>query len=248
MKKLVLSLFAAAALVPAAAMAQQMPVRVGGNVKAPERITYVAPEYPAVAQAARVSGVVIIEATVSPEGNVAEAHVIRSIALLDMAAIDAVRQWKYTPTTLNGVPVPVIMTVTVNFVTPDGASSLSGSGSENSFGASHPLTSQAPPEPVFLNGKEVARIGGDVKPPERTKYVSPIYPEIAQTSRVSGIVIIEAVIDETGHVAEARILRSIPLLDQAALDAVKQWEYAPLMLNGVAVPVVMTVTVNFTLQ
>ena len=47
---------------------------------------------------------------------------------------------------------------------------------------------------------------------------------------------------------DARILRSIPLLDQAALDAVRQWEYSPTLLNGVPVPVIMTVTVNFTLQ
>ncbi len=93
----------------------QAPVRVGGNVKAPERVKYVQPVYPQIAQSARVSGIVIIEATIGKDGSVTEAHVIRSIALLDQAALDAVKQWKYTPTTLNGVPVPVIMTVTVNF-------------------------------------------------------------------------------------------------------------------------------------
>ncbi|OYV99799.1 MAG: hypothetical protein B7X11_05015, partial [Acidobacteria bacterium 37-65-4] len=76
---------------------------------------YVQPVYPQIAQSARVSGIVIIEATIGKDGSVTEAHVIRSIALLDQAALDAVKQWKYTPTTLNGVPVPVIMTVTVNF-------------------------------------------------------------------------------------------------------------------------------------
>ena len=58
----------------------------------------------------------------------------------------------------------------------------------------------------------------------------------------------QATIDEQGRVAEARILRSIPLLDQAALDAVKQWEYTPTTVDGKAVPVIMTVTVNFTLN
>ena len=84
-------------------------------MKAPERVHYVQPVYPAIAQSARVSGIVIIEATIGKDGSVTEAHVIRSIALLDQAALDAVKQWRYTPTTLNGVPVPVIMTVTVNF-------------------------------------------------------------------------------------------------------------------------------------
>ena len=62
-----------------------------------------------------MQGVVIIEATIGPNGKVQEAKVLRSIPLLDAAALDAVRQWEFTPTLLNGVPVPVIMTVTVNF-------------------------------------------------------------------------------------------------------------------------------------
>ncbi len=62
------------------------------------------------------------------------------------------------------------------------------------------------------------------------------------------MVVIEATIDPSGRVADARILRSIPLLDQAALDAVRQWEYTPTLLNGVAVPVTMTVTVQFRID
>jgi protein TonB len=68
-----------------------------------------------VAQAARVQGVVILEAVIGPNGNVTDVQVLRSVPLLDDAAVEAVRQWVYTPTLLNGVPVPVIMTVTVNF-------------------------------------------------------------------------------------------------------------------------------------
>ena len=60
--------------------------------------------------------------------------------------------------------------------------------------------------------------------------------------------IIEAVIGPTGTVEDAKVLRSIPLLDVAALDAVKQWQDTPTLLNDVPVPVIMTVTVNFTLQ
>src|SRR5207244_9090148 len=74
------------------------------------------------------------------------------------------------------------------------------------------------------------------------------YPAIAQSARVQGVVIIEATIGPNGAVQEAKVLRSIPLLDAAALDAVKQWEFTPTMLNGAPVPVIMTVTVNFTLQ
>jgi protein TonB len=91
------------------------PVRVGGNIKAPQKVKHVNPVYPPIAQSARVQGVVIIEATIGPDGAVKDAKVLRSIPLLDAAALDAVRQWQFTPTLLNGVPVPVIMTVTVQF-------------------------------------------------------------------------------------------------------------------------------------
>jgi protein TonB len=75
----------------------------------------VPPIDPAIAQAARVQGMVILEATIGIDGRVQNARVLRSIPLLDEAALAAVRQWTFTPTTLNGVPVPVIMTVTVHF-------------------------------------------------------------------------------------------------------------------------------------
>ena len=91
------------------------PVRVGGNIKAPQKVKHVNPVYPPIAQSARVQGVVIIEATIGPDGAVKDAKVLRSIPLLDQAALDAVRQWQFTPTLVNGVPVPVIMTVTVQF-------------------------------------------------------------------------------------------------------------------------------------
>jgi protein TonB len=71
--------------------------------------------YPPEALAAKVSGVVILEALIAADGRVSDAKVLRSVPLLDQAAVDAVRQWAYTPTLLNGVPVPVIMTVTVTF-------------------------------------------------------------------------------------------------------------------------------------
>jgi protein TonB len=90
-------------------------VRVGGQIKEPKKLKNVPPVYPDIARQARVQGVVILECTISPQGKVTEVKVLRGIPLLDQSAIDAVKQWVYTPTLLNGVPVPVIMTVTVNF-------------------------------------------------------------------------------------------------------------------------------------
>ena len=93
----------------------QQAVRVGGQIKEPKKLKDVKPVYPQIATQARVQGVVILECTISPQGKVTDVKVLRGIPLLDQAAMEAVRQWVYTPTLLNGVPVPVIMTVTVNF-------------------------------------------------------------------------------------------------------------------------------------
>ena len=89
------------------------------------------------------------------------------------------------------------------------------------------------------------RVGGKIKPPIKMNDVAPVYPAIAQNAGVTGVVIVEATIGADGKVIDAKVLRSVPMLDQAALDAVRQWEYAPTLLNGVPVPVVMTVTINF---
>lgn len=89
--------------------------------------------------------------------------------------------------------------------------------------------------------------GGDVKMPRKIVDVAPVYPAIAISARKEGVVILEAVIDKQGNVKDVRVLRSIPLLDEAAIDAVRQWRYTPTLLNGQPVSVIVTVTVNFTL-
>jgi TonB family protein len=83
--------------------------------------------------------------------------------------------------------------------------------------------------------------------PNKIKDVAPRYPDEAKDKRIQGIVILEAIIDAEGNVTHVRVLRSIPALDQAAIDAVKQWKYEPTLMDGVPVPIVMTVTVGFAL-
>jgi protein TonB len=93
------------------------------------------------------------------------------------------------------------------------------------------------------------RIGGDVKAPILKQRVEPQYPEAARKTRLQGVVILEAVITAEGTVANVKVLKSVnPLLDAAAERAVSQWIYKPATLNGRAVPVYLTVTVNFQLH
>jgi protein TonB len=99
----------------AKASARMAALRVGGQIKLPTKVKDVKPVYPAIAQSAHVSGTVVIEATIGTDGKVADTKVIHSVPLLDQAAVDAVRQWEYIPTLLNGVPVPLLTKVTVNF-------------------------------------------------------------------------------------------------------------------------------------
>ena len=207
---------------PPPAVDASRPLRVAGGVTEPKKIKDVKPVYPPIAETARISGVVIAEIVIDTNGDVRDARILRSIPMLDQAALDAIRQWRYTPTTLNGVPVELVMTVTVSFTL----------GSEPT-----PTVGQAP-----------VRVGGDIREPRKIYDAKPFYPPDAQAAGVQGIVIIEAIIGVDGRVSSAKVLRSVPMLEQAAIDAVSQWVYEPTLLNGVPVPVVMTVTVNFTLK
>jgi protein TonB len=92
------------------------PIRVGTSVKAPAKVKEVAPVYPERARRSRIQGLVILDCTVNEEGVVTDVKVLRPISELNDAAIDAVKQWRYQPAKVDGVPVPIRMAVSVNFV------------------------------------------------------------------------------------------------------------------------------------
>jgi len=163
--------------------------------------------------------VVIIEATTGIYGRVQNVKILRSIPLLDQAAIDAVFQWVYEPFVLNGKSRGVIFTVTVI------------------FNLDKETKAQGP-----------VRAVGDIKPPRLVKRVDPIYPQVAKEAGIEGVVIAEVTTGIYGRVQNVKILRSIPLLDQAAIDAIFQWVYEPFVLNGKSRGVIFTVTVIFKLK
>lgn len=92
------------------------------------------------------------------------------------------------------------------------------------------------------------RVGGQVKEPRKVHHVDPVYPQLAADTQIQGVIILEAVIDETGQVKDASVLKGIPLLDQAALEAVRQWRYTPTLVDGVPMPIVLVITVRFELR
>jgi TonB family protein len=198
-------------------------VRAGGGIKAPKRVKFISPVYPEIARQAQVEGTVILEATTDEKGNVVSVKVLRSIPVLDQAAIDAVRQWKYEPMIINGKSQKIPFTVTVRF-------RLNPSEKEKAY---------------YKFALGAVRAEGDIKPPQPLKTVEPVYPPEAMKAGTEGTVILAVKTDAAGKVEDAMILRSIPALNQAAIEAVKQWVYEPVVIEGIPRPVVFTVTVRF---
>lgn len=234
----------------------------------PKRTDYQAAEYPAEARGSAAAGRVTLRVTVDESGRVAEVRrlgfsissaspkvsasfhnlpdvevqqalartytaddarlIVSTADALFKSAATAVSRWRYEPP----VSGPVTFDVSVSFKE-DGETTAATS---LAFRSAWPTADGA------------VRVGGDVKEPRKVRDVRPVYPPEAQAAGVSGMVILEARIGEDGAVERAKVLRSIPLLDQAAIDSVTQWRFTPTLLNGKAVPVLMTVTVNFTLS
>ena len=241
----------------------------------PRRINSVAAIYPPEAKGSSGGGIVTLRIVIDDAGRVAEVRVLNialgsqtpgAVDAFVRAAVTAVRQWQYQPP----ADAPIALNASFGFhSTTDtvldrqevGAPFWAVGGARAAgppppppppppASLAPPLPPPPPPPPSGASMDWAAgaiRVGGQVRPPAKTKHVNPVYPDVAQSAGAQGVVIIEVVIDRDGKVADARILRSIPLLDQAALDAVRQWEFTPTRLNGEPVPVVMTVTVQFTL-
>lgn len=198
-------------------------VRITGARK-PRSIRKVKPVYPKEALEKRAEGLVILEAVIDKNGRVRDTRMIATPdPLLTIAAEEAVKQWVYEPYLVDGIAKEVLFTVTVTFaLDPE---------QEAKKNAADPLTRLE-----------------DSQKPKIVKKVNPVYPEEALKSKIEGVVMMEAMIDERGKVRRLRVISSPSLLlNHAALDAVKQWEYEPYIVDGKAKPIVFTVTVTFSL-
>lgn len=221
-------------------------ITAGRGVPAPTKIKDVTPELPDSAKQAGVTGIVLLDITIGTTGKVQNIRMLRHLpesADAGRAVLDAVKQWEFAPTLVNGLPVAVNMAVRVTF-TKDGVQITTP---PEVVPATNPAAAGDTPASPVPNGQPL-RVGGNIREPVKVKDVAPVYPRDALRARLQGNVIIEAVIDAEGNVANAKVLNSAaPSLDAAALDAVKQWKFAPTMINGVPVPIVMVVTVRFVI-
>jgi TonB family protein len=195
-------------------------------------------EYPADALEKGIAGTVLVAITVNAAGQVTTASVVSGPQELRASAFKVAMALEFSPGSgTTTMTIPVDYTLTSN-----SWGVRIGSGPPQTVPRSD---AQSPSGP---DASGAYRIGGAIMPPRKIADVPAQYPSAAQEASVQGVVILEARIDESGVVTNTRILRSVPLLDQAAIDAVTQWKYEPSLMNGVPVPVLMTVTVNFTLR
>jgi protein TonB len=105
-----------------------------------------------------------------------------------------------------------------------------------------------PPPPPAPTPRKPVRVGGDIKEPTLTYRVDPVYPLLTVVRQLEGVVILEAVVDEEGRVESIRVLRSPGVFEQAAVEAVRQWRYSPVILNGRPEKFILAVTVSFRLD
>lgn len=207
------------------------PLHVGGDVRAPELVSRVEPEYPKKAREAGITGIVVLDTVIDTEGRVTRIHVVKSIPLLDHAAIETVQQWRYKPATKDGRPVEVYHSIAVSFP-PEGGAIAPTRREETGTGGED----------------EIYEEGGDVRSPELIKKVTPEYPEEARRAKAQGRVELRAIIGVDGNVESVRVMRSVPMLDDAAVACVKQWKFRPATKSGRPVRVRFNVMVDFTFR
>jgi TonB family protein len=228
-----------------------------GLVK-PKLLKQVPPNYPSVARNASVAGDVELDAVVMPDGTVGDLRLVKSLDTrfgLDQEAIRVARLWVFEPGRKDGFPVPVIVTIVVQFRLKADAS---GRGASARIGvpSSTFTASVSPPPPgtveesdeEFAKGAYGLRDPG-VTAPKPRKQVPPEYPKV--TYRPAGVVELDAIVMPDGTVGKVRVARSMDKVvglegfDAAAIAAAKQWEFEPGKKDGVAAPIIVKIVLEF---
>jgi TonB family protein len=211
---------------------QEEPIHVDADILESRLMRKVNPEYPEQAKLEGIEGSIKLTITVNEEGNVYEIKTDpENNPILEKAAIDAVKKWKYNPILLNAKPVPVIATATVVFSLKD---------------ATPPGQAQKAPSEIKVPKSKPLKIVSEGEKWIHT--VQPVYPEEAIKAGIQGQVLLEVTINEEGLVYDVRVVQGHPLLAKAAVAAVKQWQCKPTLLNNEPVPSIIEQTVIFHLK
>jgi TonB family protein len=225
-------------------------IRVGGNVARANLINQVMPVYPAIAKSAHISGTVMLHAIISKDGSIETLEYISGPQILMKSAMDAVRQWRYKPTTLNGRAVEVDTTISVVYTlenknpVPPAESTMPPAVPQNPSGISgfEGTAANCPGDGlvrVLISPKaQAARLK------EKTE---PAYPEEARKAGIEGVVLFHAIIAKDGSIEELTLEDGDPLLAKAAEEAVRKWRYEPLTYEDRPAEVDTAIAVKFKL-
>jgi TonB family protein len=164
---------------------------------------------------------------VAPDSPSEQPEFSAGLLALVQSAKDAVAQWLYEPP----ADAPIAFDVVIGFTTQ----------------ADGDVIAQSSSAPAAVDAEPPVGDSATRRPATKVKHVSPIYPPAARDAKISGTVVLQVTVGADGRVLDAQVLRSIPELDQAALDAVRQWEYVPQLVNGVPTPFTMAATIQFSL-
>jgi len=199
-----------------------------GGAQVLKPVHTVPPVYPQEAKKLRIQGNVILDATVNKQGEVIDLRVLEGPPLLVEAALDAVKQWRFTTPAQS----PAHTTITVNFA----LSELSGAGTAEQ------------PHKTSAVSEEPLKLGGDVKAPVLIHRPEPPYTPEARKDKVQGTVVLAITIDAEGNVTDARVTKSLRKdLDESAVKTVRTWKFQPATRKGKPVPFKVNVEVSFRL-
>jgi TonB family protein len=252
------------------ASAPSSPIHAGANVASAMLIHQVTPVYPLSAKSAHISGTVVLHAIIAQDGTIEQLQYVSGPPLLLKSAMDAVQQWIYQPMQVNGKPVRVDTTISVVYTLGGKNPSSAADSASPSAGpppaelptaptadppqdaqkeAAEPRTStSASSEPNSSAPKpKRIRVGGNVAQAQLVHQVTPVYPDDAKMQRISGTVLLHAIIAQDGTMKTVEYVSGPPELRDSTIEAVKKWRYKPTLLRGEPIEVDTTISVVFTL-
>ncbi|HTZ72747.1 MAG TPA: energy transducer TonB [Candidatus Aquilonibacter sp.] len=232
-----------------APVAKPLHIRVGANIMEANLIKRVTPHYPQKAIEAHISGTVTLRVVVGTDGNVKDVQAVSGPPLFLQPSADALRQWQYKPVLLDGSAVEAETTVSVVFTLQGSPYSLSPKVEiyNPNPPAQAPNDQSSSQDAESASPSDAETAAKHVKPPRLLKQFKPKYPKAAKKAGISGTVVLHATIGTDGHVYDLTFVSGPEELEQAAMDAVSKWIYAPLMLNGEPKDTSTTISVVFTL-
>jgi len=202
-------------------------------------VSVVRPSYP---KHGKKRGLVNLKATITETGELKGLQAVSGPDALKQVALDAVRQWRYRPATINGIPVEVQHDIIVDFTKRDGV--LLGSDD---------LAPNLPMHPTedlnsLLRTGELLRIGRSVKLPQQIFSPDPEYSDLARRNKYQGVCVLSLIVSTEGTTRDIYVVRPLGEgLDEKAIAAVSRWRFKPATKDGAPVAVAINVEVQFRL-